>query len=1021
MMMRFLLLVSFVMLGSLHSAIAKTVVFWQEGFPTVASEPVSRQELEQALDGMDVVFTDANELNGKGALGGVNLLVLPYGSAFPQNAWMSILAYVRNGGNLLVIGGQPFRVPVTLQSGRSQQESQQEAYAREVGIVHTYEVPQKDETRFAWRDGYDFLPSLQLRAKRYFVLEGQVDGLGYMLNSAGAKVAAPVVVSDHLGSRRVMLDFAPQEGYWKSQDGISLLKAAAHYAAQGPTLFNLEMQYSTLKEGEVPMVTVYLRSAERQRKSELQSGRVKVDLLSGDKVLDTKQIACSDTTTDTDVDFVRRLPPGFYTVRGTYEDQGKPLEVYRNGFWVEDEKLLHSGPVLGVQGDFLTEDGKPFFPFGTNYFTTEGHGWLFSDARNAANWEQDFAEMEKNGVTFVRTGVWNDQLRAVDNITGGVSERFLRNLEAYLLCARQHHIAVNFTLFAFDPQTTLRRSGDTPVMSLPGGNPYIDPVTIHAEQTYMLSILNRFKDVPFLSWDLINEPSFSNPRRLWSGNTPNDDSAELGAWHQWLQGRYGRIDKLAMAWSTTPDQLGNIDAVPLPTEAQLAFQLEAKVRQVNVFDYNLFAQEMFSKWVRMMVTAFRNAGSHQLIDVGQDEGGVENRVLNQFYGGAGVSFTTNHTYRANDALLWDSMAAKRPGIPNIVGETGFQPVPLPNGEWRYDELTAFGLLERKWANGFAAGTSGSLSWDWDREIYFGLKRSDGSDKTWIDMAREMGVFVKKAEPYATQFLRPDVAIVLPQSLQLSIYNRVAIEAEQNSVRALYRYARSEAYMVGEDQIELLGNPKLIILPSPWLLEAEAWNAIQKKVQAGAVLLVSGPFDDDPHFLTTKRQDALGIPYRTGALLTREDKIQWPGGEAWLSYPGDKTGLLQRAFVGGAKTFVERTVGQGKIIFVPLPLELNNNLKAVGDIYRYALQTAGVKASYSTSIQDDPGVIICPTHFPHATLYVLTSETSEPQLSFNDERSGKSFSGQLSPGSAALLLVGEQGNVLASYNWNSVTQ
>lgn len=1003
------------------SAAAKTVVFWQDGFPTVASEPITRAALERALSGTLPEFAGRNELSDKATLDGADLLVLPYGSAFPKEAWRSILSYMRSGGNLLVLGGQPFRVPAVFEDGHFRQEPAQDAYSREMGIVHTYEVPQKDEARFDWRDGYDFLPKVQLHAAHYFVLQGQTDGLGYMSNTAGAKIAAPVDVSDRMGSRKVMLDFQPEAGFWESPDGIALIGAAAGYAAQGPTLFALEMQYSALKPGEAPEVTVHLRSARKQRRGEMQSGQVKLQLLSGKTVLETKQVACSDTTTDIGVDFTKPLQPGFYIVQGTYEDGGKPREFYRNGFWVEDGKLLNSGPVLGVRGDFLTEDGKPFFPFGTNYFTTEDHGWLFSDSRNAADWEQDFAEMEKNGVTFVRTGVWNDQLRAANDVTGGVSERFLRNLEAYLLCARQHHIAVNFTLFAFDPQTTLRHPADTPLMSLPGGNPYLDPVTIHAEQTYMLSILNRFKDVPYLSWDLINEPSFSNPRRLWKGNTPNGDPAELAAWHRWLQSRYGTVDRLATAWSTTPDQLGSFDAIPLPTEAQLSLQLEATVRQVNAFDYNLFAQEMFSEWVHTMVTAFHDAGSRQLVDVGQDEGGVENRVLNQFYGGAGVSFTTNHTYRANDALLWDSMAAKRPGIPNIVGETGFQPVPLPNGEWRYDEVTAFGLLERKWANGFADGTSGALSWDWDREIYFGLKRSDGSNKTWIDMTRKMGEFAKKAAPYATAFVKPEVAVVLPQSLQLSVYNRVAIEAEQNCVRALYGYARSEAYMVGEDQIELLGNPKLIILPSPWLLEQNAWDAIQRKVQAGAVLLVSGPFDDDPHFLTTKRQDSVGIPYAPGALMTRENQMQWPGGEAWLSYPGERTGLLQRAFLPDGKTFVEKTEGQGKILFVPLPLELNDNLKAVGDVYRYALQAAGVKPSYSTAIQGDPGVIICPTHFPHATLYVITSETSEPRLSFQDERSGRSFSGQLSPGRAALLLVGEKGNALASYNWDSITQ
>jgi hypothetical protein len=58
-------------------------------------------------------------------------------------------------------------------------------------------------------------------------------------------------------------------------------------------------------------------------------------------------------------------------------------------------------------------------------------------------------------------------------------------------------------------------------------------------------------------------------------------------------------------------------------------------------------------------------------------------VLNQFYADAGVDFTVNHTYWRDDALLWDSVVAKRVGVPNFVGETGYQPVWRPDGVPRY--------------------------------------------------------------------------------------------------------------------------------------------------------------------------------------------------------------------------------------------------------------------------------------------------------------------------------------------------
>jgi hypothetical protein len=98
---------------------------------------------------------------------------------------------------------------------------------------------------------------------------------------------------------------------------------------------------------------------------------------------------------------------------------------------------------------------------------------------------------------------------------------------------------------------------------------------------------------------------------------------------------------------------------------------------------------------------------------------------------------------------------------------------------------------------------------------------------------EMASFAGKAAPYATGLKLPEVAMVLPQSLQLSVFNSAALEAQQNCVRALYHYARASAYAVGEYQTQLLGNPKLILLPSPWTLHEQAWQAILAKVRAAA--------------------------------------------------------------------------------------------------------------------------------------------------------------------------------------------
>jgi hypothetical protein len=1022
--MRRLIAVFFLVIFVAPPVFAKVVVFWQEGFPTVASQPVARETLAKALDGMNPIFTGLDGLKDPKAFDDVELLVLPYGSAVPTDAWEGIHAYVKAGGNLLVLGGQPFRVPVTLDHGKFTQEQPQDSYSRELGFPHTYEIPKLGSAKFAWKLGYSFLPATEVKARRFFAVEGDVNGLGFMVNPDGDEVAAPIIVADHtdvslpgnamLGSRYVMLDFEPEQGYWESSDGVSLIRAAASYACQGATVFWLETLFSTVMQDEPVQIIVRLRNARRERMSLPLTGNVKLELILGNTVLDTATVPCTGGKVDASLYFHKSLAPGFYVVRGVYEDAGQPREFYQTGYWVEDKNLLSSGPALGVSGDFLTKDGKPFFPFGTNYFTTEEQNWDFGGPRNAWTWERDFEDMARHGVTFVRTGVWMGNFRFVQPSSGEVTERFLRNLEAYLLCARRHNIAVNFTFFAFDPQTILRHDESVP-MEGPGTNPYTDPVSIRNEQDYLLSVVNRFKDVPWMCWDLINEPSFSNPKRLWRGNTPNADPTEKDAWHQWLREKYSSIADLASAWSVTPEELGNFDNVPLPPQEVLALSRSDVQEEVRAVDYNLFAQDMFSRWVRFMVAAIRTTGSKQLIDVGQDEGGVADRVLNQFYAVSGVSFTTNHTYWRDDALLWDSVVAKRQGVPNIVGETGYQPVWGPDGTWRYDEITGFPLLERKFALGFAAANSGAMQWDWAREFYFGMKRSDGSAKIWETAMRDMGQFAEEAAPHATGLIQPQVALVLPQSLQLSVWNPYALEAQQKSVRALFQYARLEAYAVGEYQIEDLGNPKLIILPSPFELTPNAWQAVLEKVRAGATLLVSGRFDEDAHFHSTGRQNEIGLNYEPGLLASRESFLKWPGGAARLIYSGEKTTYLDRAFLPDGSTWEETTLGKGKVIFAALPLELNDNLQIVGDVYRYASKIAGVAPTYSTTL-GDPGILICPTRFANATLYVLTSESNQSEVSFHDQTSGKSFSGTLEPGHAAMLLVGNGGDVIDSYNW-----
>jgi hypothetical protein len=78
--------------------------------------------------------------------------------------------------------------------------------------------------------------------------------------------------------------------------------------------------------------------------------------------------------------------------------------------------------------------------------------------------------------------------------------------------------------------------------------------------------------------------------------------------------------------------------------------------------------------------------------------------------------------------------------------------------------------------------------------------------------RDMGEFARKAQVYATSH---DAAGGRDRSAAVTSTNATesACVGSENCVRALYGLTRSEAYVVGEYEMDLLGRPKLIIAPS----------------------------------------------------------------------------------------------------------------------------------------------------------------------------------------------------------------
>jgi hypothetical protein len=91
----------------------RALVFRAPGFPTADAPAIDDATLDEAWRGLAVDrAASAAELSSRLKLRDVDVLVLPYGSAFPVEAWPRILGFLGRGGSVAVLGGAPFHEPV---------------------------------------------------------------------------------------------------------------------------------------------------------------------------------------------------------------------------------------------------------------------------------------------------------------------------------------------------------------------------------------------------------------------------------------------------------------------------------------------------------------------------------------------------------------------------------------------------------------------------------------------------------------------------------------------------------------------------------------------------------------------------------------------------------------------------------------------------------------------------------------------------------------------------------------------
>jgi len=447
----------------------------------------------------------------------------------------------------------------------------------------------------------------------------------------------------------------------------------------------------------------------------------------------------------------------------------------------------------------------------------------------------------------------------------------------------------------------------------------------------------------------------------------------------------------------------------------------------------MFAQESFANWVHTMREGIRQAGSQQLITIGQDEGGFQDRPSPAFFGFS-VDFTTNHSWWQNDSILWDSLVAKQPGKVMLIQETGLQrELNLDETSRRTPESEA-ALFERKVAMSFVQG-SGAIEWLWNTNSYMtegnetpiGALRADLTEKPEATVMRNFAKFAAGLKDHLRNPQQAQVAIIASQAAQYSALADLQIEAQRKSARALASYARLTPYLIYENQIEKLGTPKLAILPSAQSLTEKAWQALLKYVEGGGNLLITGPVDRDEHWQRINRAaelhpgaHAVPLTYHTASVLP-QDASPLPAIQrlyaAPLSFDLQAQSWLESMRLGNG-SFTELNHGKGRIFWAAEPVELAENSDAGGNLYSYVAARLGLQPAFDLLTPLSPGVMVYPVSLEDSVLYIIVSENAEDaKLDLRDKITGTRVTLNLPAEHAALALIGKKEKaVIAKYGF-----
>lgn len=928
--------------------------------PAAPSDPHTLGELLKAA-GYEVRYLDRSVLADPVDFNSetVDLLVLPYGPAFPPEAVENLKRFLKAGGKLLTTGGYAFDDlpdPLNSRSGKAADlleipadriamfdagyRLEHVAYAR--AAPDQYVIDPETEIR-ASLQGYAAVgmfgnndPVFALPTARWIPILAAYDEYGRPRGTVGA--IAHNFAGPYAGSSWAFFGVTSHDLFaWPQMQRA--LPGIVENLLRSTFLNGLQTGYASYRDGEEVLASVQVRNCGQGPQSVVVRLRI---YPAGDEA---EAMPAAEHTEEVEVPagsfrFVsaRWAPVHFdhdlYRVRADLfaKDSGRQIDGMEVGFTVWREATITSGPRIRFRDNFFQVNGTPKLQF-----ATKSPGFLFSSPlEEPLRWYREMVRMRDMGLDqfeVIHVSPFAQDLEDPD-------EKLLRKLDALVVLAQKVGIGIKFSVFDW-------------VDVAPGTE------ELEKQASWARYLASRYSSVPGIIFDL-------------QGDIPlNLEGPEIRRlWNEFLTQKYGSPGGRAAAWGETLE-LATVE-VDLPQTVHMANRVNTwpDRREADLAEFRTW---LFVRWSNALRQAIKAVNPD--VPVGAEfysplSGGTN---VDQRSGSAVLDFTGIGYYgplaEYPEALALTDLRVSGKSLG--INEFGVKTHPAWTGQPTWHEAQEavdyfLGFVHST----FGAGASVVLSWDWKdmMEAIFPWGLNYPGDLVPKDIGHAYRNLALLFHSFSPKYEPSEVYVVIPSELRKgdpSWYATITGIARA-SIRRLQQLHVAFGVIDESELGQLPRTAKLLIYPCPWVVSDDTLALLERFVEDGGTLYISGNLAYNPD----RRQqypDRLARLARIKVIAERYAPLAAttaPSIKATPSAAGRALGLtqsltaypaLELALLGATALMVDPEghpittlyeKGRGKVVFTSDPVEFIQRpailSKAVDELYQLLLRLAKVR-------------------------------------------------------------------------------